>query len=179
MNANKYIAKESFTVPTLCVVMVAWCIWLGCTEGWNILSVGGLTFFAIGMVVYIFKYVKYGRKLDSKHGDSVVKRLSSDLKAAYPKMGMSVSNIWNMKRFYGRFHEADSKLQQAVVVLPWGHAEKDNVEVELALDGLTKPIGLAEYKLIVPQKELKHLIADEIRTFNREIAAKSTDSTSE
>ena len=30
----------------------------------------------------------YERKLDSKHGDSVVKRLSVDLKATYPKMGM-------------------------------------------------------------------------------------------
>ena len=29
---------------------------------------------------------------------------------------------------------------------------KDNVEVELALEGFTKPIGIAEYKLIVPQK---------------------------
>ena len=35
-------------------------------------------------------------------------------------------------------------------------AEKDNVEVELALDGFTKPIGVAEYKLIVPQKELSN-----------------------
>ncbi len=63
MNTDKYIAKESFTAPTLCVVMTAWCIWAGCTEGWNILSVGGLVFFAIGMVVYIFKYVKYGRSV--------------------------------------------------------------------------------------------------------------------
>ncbi len=63
MNTDKYIAKESFTAPILCVVMTAWCIWAGCTESWNILSVGGLVFFAIGMVVYIFKYVKYGRSV--------------------------------------------------------------------------------------------------------------------
>lgn len=49
------------------------------------------------------------------------------------------------------------------------YAEKDNVEVELALEGFTKPIGVAEYKLIVPQKELKQLITDEIKTFNQEI----------
>lgn len=60
---GKYIAKESFTAPILCVVMTALCIWVGCTEGWNILSVGGLAFFAIGMIVYIFKYVKYGRSI--------------------------------------------------------------------------------------------------------------------
>ena len=63
----------------------------------------------------------YERKLDSKHGDSVVKRLSADLKTTYPKMGMSVSNLWNMKRFYQRFYDSEPKLQQAVVVLPWGH----------------------------------------------------------
>lgn len=298
----------------------------------------------------------YERKLDSAHGDGVVKRLSADLKAMYPKMGMSVSNLWNMKRLYVRFHDSDPKLQQAVGVLPWGHinhlitkfgdddnsilyyaektiqkgwsrallinaiklemhkrqpevnasnnfaialpkdqaayanavfkdpycmgflgvtepllelelerrlvekvkqfllelgqgftyignqhvlsyngkdykvdmlffhrglrslvaidlkisefmpeyvskmnlylslldrlergkdenpsigiilcAEKDNVEVELALEGFTKPIGVAEYKLIVPQKELKQLITDEIRTFNQEIADKSAE----
>ena len=52
---------------------------------------------------------------------------------------------------------------------------KDNVEVELALEGFTKPIGIAEYKLIVPQKELKQLISDEIKTFNQEVADKSTE----
>ncbi len=292
----------------------------------------------------------YERKLDSKHGDGVVKRLSVDLKAMYPKMGMSVSNLWAMKKFYARFHLSAPKLQRSVGVLPWRHinqlmtklkddddailyyaqktiekgwncdlmvnaikmgmhthvteinasnnfaltlpeaqaayanevfkdsycmgflgvtepilelelerrlvekikqfllelgkgftyignqhvlsyngkdykvdmlffhrglralvaidlkishfkpeyvgkmnmylslldrlekgndenpsigiilcAEKDNVEVELALDGFTKPIGVAEYKLIIPQKELKQLISDEIKTFHKEI----------
>lgn len=60
---DQYIATESFTAPTLCVVMTAWCIWAGCTEGWNILTVGGLVFFAISMIIYIFKYVKYGRSV--------------------------------------------------------------------------------------------------------------------
>ena len=63
----------------------------------------------------------YERKLDSSHGAGVVKRLSSDLKATFPKIGISVSNLWNMKRLYVRFHNSDPKLQQAVVVLPWGH----------------------------------------------------------
>lgn len=298
----------------------------------------------------------YERKLDSEHGSGVVKRLSSDLKAAYPKMGMSVSNLWNMKRLYVRFHDSNPKLQQAVVVLPWGHinhlitkfgnddsailyyaektvqkgwsrsllvnavkmemhkhqpeenasnnfavalpeaqaayanevfkdsycmgflgvtepllelelenrlvekikqfllelgkgftficnqhvlsyngkdykvdmlffhrglrslvavdlkisefmpeyvskmnlylslldrlekgkeenpsigiilcAEKDNIEVELTLDGFTKPIGVAEYKLLLPQKELKQLISDEIKNFNQEVACKAAE----
>lgn len=298
----------------------------------------------------------YERKLDSKHGDGVVKRLSVDLKAKYPKMGMSVTNLWDMKRFYVRFRESSPKLRQCVGVLPWWNinkliaklgddddailyyaeqtiekkwdrdlmvnainmrlhkqlpknnksnnfaitlsdaqaayanevfkdsycmgflgvtepilelelerrlvekikqfllelgqgftyignqhvlsyngkdykvdmlffhrglrslvaidlkisefkpeyvgkmnvylslldrlekgkdenpsigiilcAEKDNVEVELALDGFTKPIGVAEYKLIIPQKELKQLITDEIKTFNQEVADKSAE----
>lgn len=56
---------------------------------------------------------------------------------------------------------------------------KDNVEVELALEGFTKPIGIAEYKLIVPQKELKQLISDEIKTFNQELADKSAEQSEE
>lgn len=63
MNTDKYIAQESFTAPTLCVVMTALCVWTGCTDSWNILSLGGLVFFAIGVVIYIFKYVKYGRSI--------------------------------------------------------------------------------------------------------------------
>lgn len=63
----------------------------------------------------------YERKLDSKYGDSVVKRLSADLKSSYPKMGLSTRNLFNMKRFYIRFHTADQKVQQAVALLPWGH----------------------------------------------------------
>lgn len=298
----------------------------------------------------------YERKLDSAHGDGVVRRLSADLKAMYPKMGMSVSNLWAMKKYYARFHLTDLKLQRSVGVLPWRHinqlmsklkdddkaiqyyaertiekgwncdllvnaiklemhkhqpeanvsnnftvalpqaqaayanevfkdsycmgflgvsepllelelerrlvekvkqfllelgqgftyignqhvlsyngkdykvdmlffhrglrslvavdlkisefmpeyiskmnfylslldrlergkdenpsigiilcAEKDNVEVELALEGFTKPIGVAEYKLIVPQKELKQLITDEINTFNQEVADKTAE----
>lgn len=60
-------------------------------------------------------------KLDSKHGDGVVERLSVDLKAKYPDMGLSPRNLWDMKKFYLRYNECDAKLRQAVAVLPWGH----------------------------------------------------------
>lgn len=63
----------------------------------------------------------FEKKLESKHGDQVVKRLSVDLKAIYPKMGMSVSNLWAMKKYYGRFYLSDPKLQRSVGVLPWRH----------------------------------------------------------
>lgn len=66
----------------------------------------------------------YERKLDSKHGASVVQRLSGDLKDRYPKMGLSPRSLWLMKKFYIRFSGANPKLQQAVAVLPWGHTSE-------------------------------------------------------
>lgn len=36
-------------------------------------------------------------------------------------MGLSPRNLWDMKRFYERYYQADIKLRQAVAVLPWGH----------------------------------------------------------
>ncbi|OWV02661.1 MULTISPECIES: PDDEXK nuclease domain-containing protein [unclassified Fibrobacter] len=61
------------------------------------------------------------RKLDSKHGNSVVRRLSVDLKEHFPDMGVAPRNLWNMKKFYERFSKSNSKVQQAVALLPWGH----------------------------------------------------------
>lgn len=37
------------------------------------------------------------RKIESGYGDSVVRRLSADLKERYPKMGVSPRNLWYMK----------------------------------------------------------------------------------
>lgn len=48
-------------------------------------------------------------------------------------------------------------------------AEKDNVEVELALEDMGKPIGVADYQLLLPQKELKQLVTDEIKAFDEDI----------
>lgn len=61
------------------------------------------------------------RKTESGYGDSVVKRLSADLKERYPKMGVSPRNLWDMKKFYERFCHSDIKVRQAVALLPWGH----------------------------------------------------------
>lgn len=61
----------------------------------------------------------YDRKLENKHGSGVVKRLSIDLKERYPKMGMSPRQLWNMKSFYTRYKDSDTKLLQCVALLPW------------------------------------------------------------
>lgn len=47
-------------------------------------------------------------------------------------------------------------------------AEKDHVEVKLALEDMGKPIGVADYQLIVPQEELKKIVAAEVEAFGKE-----------
>jgi hypothetical protein len=42
-------------------------------------------------------------------------------------------------------------------------ASKDNVDVEIALRDVNKPIGIAEYKLHLPMKQIKALISDEMK----------------
>ncbi|MBN8681592.1 MAG: DUF1016 family protein [Chitinophagales bacterium] len=61
------------------------------------------------------------QKIEKGHGAGVVNRLSVDLKAEFPDMGLSPRSLWNMKRFYERYFQAEAKLLQAVAVLPWGH----------------------------------------------------------
>ena len=61
------------------------------------------------------------KQLEEGYGSGVVKQLSIDLKNEFPEMGLSPRNLWNMKRFYERYYQADAKLLQAVAVLPWGH----------------------------------------------------------
>lgn len=215
------------------------------------------------------------RKIESGYGDSVVRRLSEDLKERYPKMGVSPRQLWNMKKFYERYAGHDEKVLRSVALLPWSHnllllnkgldddatlyyatktvekgwnrdlllnaiklnmyetqalarvdnnfdctlpaeqaqyanevfsssynlgflgvtspileleledrlergadenrsigiilcAEKDRVEVELALEDMGKPIGVADYQLIVPKEKLQKVLADEIKAFSEE-----------
>lgn len=61
------------------------------------------------------------RKIEKGHGAGVVNRLSADLKSEFPDMGLSPRNLWNMKRFYERYFQAEAKLQRCVAVLPWRH----------------------------------------------------------
>jgi len=63
----------------------------------------------------------FEKQLVEGYGSGVVKQLSVDMKIEFPDMGLSPRNLWNMKRFYERYYQADTKLLQAVAVLPWGH----------------------------------------------------------
>jgi predicted nuclease of restriction endonuclease-like (RecB) superfamily len=63
----------------------------------------------------------FEKQLSEGYGSGVVNQLSIDLKNEFPDMGLSPRNLWDMKRFYERYHLADQKLRQLVAVLPWGH----------------------------------------------------------
>jgi predicted nuclease of restriction endonuclease-like (RecB) superfamily len=63
----------------------------------------------------------FEKQLEEGYGSGVVKQLSIDLKNEFPDMGLSPRNLWDMKRFYERYHLADEKLRRCVAVLPWRH----------------------------------------------------------
>ncbi len=96
-------------------------------------------------------YWNLGQLLSEKvqaasYGNSIILKLSSDLKTQFPDMGLSPRNLWNMKKFYERFCNADAKLQRSVAVLPWRHIllimSKTNSDEE-ALFYSTKTVELA------------------------------------
>lgn len=64
--------------------------------------------------------VLHERKLDSKHGNSVVRRLSVDLKEHFPDMGVSPRQLWNMKKYYVRYCNSAEKVLRSVALLTWG-----------------------------------------------------------
>lgn len=80
----------------------------------QVASIASNTYWEIGKLLH-------ERKLDSKHGSSVVKRLSIDLKEQFPDIGLSPRNLWDMKRFYERYKDSEAKLRRCVALLPWKH----------------------------------------------------------
>lgn len=63
----------------------------------------------------------FEKQLAEGYGSAVVYQLSNDLKKEFPDMGVSPRNLWDMKRFYERYYQADEKLRRCVAVLPWRH----------------------------------------------------------
>ncbi|MDP3462891.1 MAG: PDDEXK nuclease domain-containing protein [Bacteroidales bacterium] len=47
-------------------------------------------------------------------------------------------------------------------------ADKDHLDVEIALQDVHKPIGVAEYKLLLPTKELERMIINELKNAENE-----------
>ncbi|WP_281238957.1 PDDEXK nuclease domain-containing protein [Flavobacterium praedii] len=71
-------------------------------------------------------YWNIGKLLSEKsvaesYGSGMIKKLSNDLKSSFPDMGLSPRNLWDMKKFYGRYKTSSEKLRHCVAVLPWSH----------------------------------------------------------
>lgn len=49
-------------------------------------------------------------------------------------------------------------------------ADKDHLDVEIALQDVNKPIGVAEYQLLLPKDELQTLLLQEIKNIEDEMA---------
>lgn len=50
-------------------------------------------------------------------------------------------------------------------------ADKDHLDVEIALQDINKPIGIAEYQLLLPTEELEDLVLKEIKNSHEEQAS--------
>ena len=44
-------------------------------------------------------------------------------------------------------------------------ADKDHLDVEIALQDVGKPIGVAEYQLLLPKDKLQTLVSNELKKF--------------
>lgn len=64
-----------------------------------------------------------------------------------------------------RFERREDESRSIGIIL---FAEKDRVEVELTLEDMDKPIGAADYQLVVPREELKEIVAEELESFSKE-----------
>ena len=78
-----------------------------------------------------------------------------------------------MKCFYERYKTCDLKLRQAVAVLSWGHNLLliNKIDDNGAQD-INKPIGVAEYQLLLPKDELQALLIQEINSIEENIDSK-------
>ena len=46
--------------------------------------------------------------------------------------------------------------------------DKDHLDVEIALQDINKPIGVAEYQLLLPKDELQTLVLNEMSAIEKE-----------
>ena len=68
---DKYIAKEAFTFPLICLVCLAFNIYWGCTGGWPVGAIIGTSFFGIITMCYVVKYIRFGRNCLKINADGV------------------------------------------------------------------------------------------------------------
>ena len=64
-----------------------------------------------------------------------------------------------------RFEKTENENKSIGIILC---ADKDHLDVEIALQDVNKPIAVAEYKLLLPVKELQDLVVAEINASEQE-----------
>ncbi len=64
-----------------------------------------------------------------------------------------------------KFEKGENENQSIGIILC---ADKDHLDVEIALQDINKPIGVAEYQLLLPKDKLQNLLLDEINKSEQE-----------
>ena len=64
-----------------------------------------------------------------------------------------------------RFEKGENENQSIGIILC---ADRDHLDVEIALQDVNKPIGIAEYQLLLPKDELQTMLLKEIKTIENE-----------
>lgn len=65
-----------------------------------------------------------------------------------------------------RFEKGENENSSIGIILC---ADKDHLDVEIALQDVNKPIGVAEYQLLLPKDELQALLIQEINSIEDDI----------
>lgn len=64
-----------------------------------------------------------------------------------------------------RFEKGDAENQSIGIILC---ADNDHLDVEIALQDINKPIGVAEYQLLLPKEALQSLLLNEMKAVEQE-----------
>jgi len=91
------------------------------------------------------------RQQQESWGAKVIERLTDDLRREFPDMKrLSRANLFYMRAFAEAYPDREF-VQQVAGQLPWFHnvtcKERNRVVVEYALRDVSKPLGVAEYRL--------------------------------
>lgn len=85
------------------------------------------------------------------------------------KLGSFKAEYVGKMNFYlsllNKLEKSENENQSIGIILC---ADKDHLDVEIALQDINKPIGLAEYQLLLPKDELKALLLEEMNAVEEE-----------
>lgn len=135
---DRYIAKEAFTFPLICLVCMAFNIYLGYADGWPIGAIIGTSFFGIITMCYIGKYLRFGRnclKIDAdgieiKDWRKITVLKWSDIKKCEVYYRSSYASAVLFKRDLVIVAKSDNKREQHIFVSLSGKYCRNNSVIE-------------------------------------------------